>query len=508
MVPPPESAGTPGLHLGLNPELLALQPQAVWSHFAHFCRIPRMSKHEGAIRAHLVQWAAEQGLATEVDAAGNLLIRKPAQHRPASTPALALQAHLDMVCQKQGHSPHDFLRDPIQAVVDGDWVRAPDTTLGADNGIGAALMLALLQDIDTPHPPLEALFTVDEEAGMGGAHGLQAGWLQARRMLNLDTEAWGEFYLGCAGGLDVDVHDTWAPEPLPSGHQALRIRLQGLRGGHSGVDIHEQRGNAIALLVQVLHDLQARCGLRVVELQGGTARNAIPRDAQALVLVPQAHAEALPAALALWAQWLQQGLEGQEPGLTLQAAEVPPGEPAHGTLGAQGVAPWPAQQRWLQALRASPHGVHRMSQAVPGVVDTSNNLGVLAWGPEGAQVNFMVRSLRDAGSRALAQTLCALWQLAGTEPRIGGAYPGWAPSPQSPLLQHCEAVFRDHWGTDSRRQVIHAGLECGLIAAAYPGMDIVSFGPTITGAHAPGEAVHIPAVAQCWQLLQALVREV
>lgn len=487
----------------LNAELLALHPQAVWSHFAHFCRIPRPSKHEGAIRQHLLDWAASQGLATEVDAAGNLLIRKPAQHRPASTPPLALQAHLDMVCQKQSHSPHDFSRDPIHAVVDGDWVRAPDTTLGADNGIGAALMLALLACRDTPHPPLEALFTVDEEAGMGGAHGLQPGWLQARRMLNLDTEAWGEFYLGCAGGLDVDVREAWQPEPLPTGHHALQISLQGLRGGHSGVDIHEQRGNAIALLVQVLHDLQARCRLRIVELVGGNARNAIPREAQALVLVPQAHAEALPDALALWSQWLQQSQHGQEPGLTLHASAVPSAHLAH----RPGLAPWPAQQRWLQALRASPHGVHRMSQAVPGVVDTSNNLGIVAWGPQGAHVNFMVRSLREAGNRELAAQLSALWVLAGTTPEISGAYPGWTPAPQSPLLQHCEQVFLRTFGCASQRQVIHAGLECGLIAAVYPGMDIVSFGPTITGAHAPGEAVHIPAVAQCWQLLQAIVRE-
>ena len=504
MVTLPESTST----LGPNTALLALQPRAVWTHFAHFCRIPRPSKHEAAIREHLVAWADGQGLITDIDAAGNLLIRKPAQHRPANTPTLALQAHLDMVCQKQAHSTHDFRRDPIRAVVDGDWVRAHDTTLGADNGIGAALMLALLEDRDTPHPPLEALFTVDEEAGMGGAHGLKAGWLQARRMLNLDTEAWGEFYLGCAGGLDVDISEAWVPEPWPVAHQAMQLCLQGLRGGHSGVDIHEQRGNAIALMVQVLHDLQARCGLRVVELQGGSARNAIPRDAKALVLVPQAHVEALPAALALWAQWLQQALEGQEPGLALHAAPMSTDDTANGMTGALGVAPWPAQQRWLQALRASPHGVHRMSQAVSGVVDTSNNLGIITWGPAGAKVNFMVRSLRDAGSRELAQRLCALWQLAGTEPHLSGAYPGWTPSPGSPLLQHCEAVFRAQWGTDSKRQVIHAGLECGLIAAVHPDMDIVSFGPTITGAHAPGEAVHIPAVAQCWQLLQALVREV
>ncbi|MEY4428508.1 MAG: hypothetical protein RLZZ182_1197, partial [Pseudomonadota bacterium] len=303
-----------------------------------------------------------------------------------------------------------------------------------------------------------------------------------------------------AGGLDVDVRESWLPEPAPVAHLPFTVSLSGLRGGHSGVDIHEQRGNAIALLVQVLHDLQGRCALRIAQLQGGNARNAIPREAQATVWVPAAHAEALPAALALWQSWLQQACDGQEPGLRLQAAALNPA-PTH-------VTPWPCQQRWLHALRASPHGVHRMSTAVPGVVDTSNNLGVLAWGPDGAHANFMVRSLRDAGARDLAQGLTALWQLAGVAAERSGDYPGWTPAPHSPLLQHCEQVFRQHWGHDSQRQVIHAGLECGLIAAAYPGMDIVSFGPTITGAHAPGEAVHIPAVADCWRLLQAIVREV
>jgi dipeptidase D len=475
-----------------------LAPQGVWTHFATFCRIPRPSKGEAALRSHLQDWATRLGLAHEVDDVGNLLIRKPAQHRPGHTPGLVLQAHLDMVCQKRDGSTHDFQRDPITPRIDGDWLCAPDTTLGADNGIGAALMLALLADTQCPHPPLEALFTVDEEAGMGGAHGLRSDWLLGRRMLNLDTEAWGEFYLGCAGGLDVDIHAQVAREAAPSDHIAACVSLSGLRGGHSGVHIHEERGNAIKLLVRVLHDLSQRTPWRLSRLEGGSARNALPRQAQALITVPATDRDAFVAALGLWQELLRHELRGVDDQLTLTWLEQPGADlPECLTL--------PEQQRWLLALRASPHGVHRQSQRVSGVVETSNNLGIVAITPERAHVNFMVRSLLESGSRALAAEIQALWQLAGLSAQVSGAYPGWAPNPSSPLLTHCQTTFRQHFQSESSVQVIHAGLECGLIAAKYPDMDIVSFGPTIRGAHAPGEAVHIPAVAQCWALLQAIV---
>ena len=296
--------------------LLALQPAAVWAHFATLCRIPRPSKQEGPLREHLRQWAEARGLAATVDEAGNLLVRKPASPGREEAPGLVLQGHLDMVCQKNSDVAHDFTRDAIRPVVADGWVQAEGTTLGSDNGIGVAMILALLESADVPHGPLEALFTVDEEAGMGGAQGLRPGVLQGRLMLNLDTEEWGEFYLGCAGGVDVNVARPGTPAPWPAGHLAYRISLTGLRGGHSGVNIHEERGNAIKLLVRVLRGLEELGDLRLVSLHGGTARNALPREAFATVAVPESLAASRSthderAARRVWTS----SYEGLAPGL-------------------------------------------------------------------------------------------------------------------------------------------------------------------------------------------------
>lgn len=479
-----------------TPEALShLEPAAVWAHFATLCRIPRQSKQEDALRDHLRQWAEGLGLGTLVDPAGNLIVRKPASPGREHVPGLVLQGHLDMVCQKNSDSSHDFSRDPIRPVLKDGWVMAEGTTLGADNGMGVAMIMALLADRDLPHGPIEALFTVDEEAGMGGAQGLQPGLLQGRLMLNLDTEEWGEFYLGCAGGMDVNVARTGAAEPLPPEHDAWRISLTGLRGGHSGVNIHEERGNAIKLLVRVLQGLQALGDVRLISLQGGSARNALPREAFAVVAVPEALAADLAQILLSWQALLLQELEGVEPRVELRA------EPAAATQ----VMAATEQDIWLHSLHAAPHGVRRMSQRVPGVVETSNNLGMADIGPTGGHCNFMVRSLRDSGSQALADEIVSLWALSGTQAEQSGAYPGWTPNPDSPLLALCQRVYQREFKAPSAVQVIHAGLECGIIAAKYPGMDIVSFGPTIKGAHAPGEQVEAASVARTWQLFTAIV---
>jgi len=476
--------------------LAELEPSAVWQHFATLCRIPRQSKQEGALRDHLQQWATQQGLATLVDAAGNLIVRKPASSGKAQAPGLVLQGHLDMVCQKNSDTVHDFSKDPIKPVLRDGWVQAEGTTLGADNGIGVAMILALLADQTTPHGPIEALFTIDEEAGMGGAQGLAAGVLQGRLMLNLDTEEWGEFYLGCAGGMDVNVSRPSEPEPWPAGYTAWRIALTGLRGGHSGVNIHEERGNAIKLLVRVLRGLEALGSLRLVSLQGGTARNALPREAFAVVAWPSAGEATLRQMLASWQTLLQQELQGVEPTLALQMASA---------ATPKQVLSSAAQSAWLRSLHAAPHGVRRMSQRVPGVVETSNNLGVIDVGPSGGTCNFMVRSLLDSGSQALADEIVSLWALSGTQADQSGAYPGWTPNPDSPLLKLCQQVYQHAFKAESKVAVIHAGLECGILASTYPGMDIVSFGPTIRGAHAPGEQVEVASVARTWQLFMAIV---
>ena len=481
----------------LPPAFAGLAPAAVWRHFATLCAFPRPSKAEGPLREHLRAWAEARGLATTVDEAGNLIVRKPASPGHAQAPGVVLQGHLDMVCQKNAGTAHDFTRDPIVPRLADGWLVADDTTLGADNGIGVALILAALEDDTLQHGPLEALLTVDEEAGMGGAHGLAAGVLQGRLMLNLDTEDWGEFYLGCAGGVDVNVSRPGAPEAAPAGHEAWQVTLAGLRGGHSGVDIHEERGNAIKLLVRVLRGLEARLPLRLAGLTGGTARNALPREARATLCLPAGQGPALAAALADWQALLRGELAGVDAGLTLDAA---PG-------AAEAVMAAAEQAVWLASLHAAPHGVHRRSLAVPGVVETSNNLGMVDVGPGGGHCNFMVRSLIDSGSRALADEIASLFALSGGGVEISGHYPGWRPDPASPLLALAQDVFRREFGAESTVQVIHAGLECGLIAARYPDMDIISFGPTIRGAHAPGERVEIESVGQAWRLLGAILAE-
>ena len=308
--------------------------------------------------------------------------------------------------------------------------------------------------------------------------------------------------MGCAGGLDVNGDRAACADALPAGYRHRRIALQGLRGGHSGVNIHEERGNAIKLLVRVLHALAPACGLRLVTLQGGTARNALPREAFATVALPADQLTALDAQLAAWQTLLREEWGDVEPGLSLQARDIQSDDAVPA-----GVLPQREQDIWLDTLLAAPHGVKRQSLSVAGVVESSNNLGMVSVSPLGGHCNFMVRSLRDSLARALADEIVSLWRLSGTQAACAGQYPGWTPRPDSALLRICQQVFAREFGQASHVQVIHAGLECGLISAKYPGMDIVSFGPTIRGAHAPGEAVDVASVARCWQLLVAILRQ-
>ncbi len=479
-----------------------LEPALVWQHFATLCRIPRASGNEAALRDTLQSWAESRGWACVVDEAGNLVIRKPASPGREQEVGVVLQGHLDMVCQKNAGSQHDFSRDPICPVVQDGWLKAEETTLGADNGIGVALALAALEDQSLSHPPLEVLLTVVEESGMDGARGLKPGLLHGRKLINLDTEEWGEIYLGCAGGLDVNVSRPGAAAALPAGYSVHTLALTGLRGGHSGVNIHEERGNAIKLLVRVLRAVESSLSLRLVELTGGTARNALPREAFATIAVPSELVPTLDGHLAQWQALFRAELAEVEPvdKLLLQRAEAP--QPVEQVLSA-------AEQRiWLASLHAAPHGVKRKSLSVPGVVETSNNLGMVHINAQGGQCNFMLRSLRDSGSEALAQEIISLFSLSGSHCEASGHYAGWTPNPASPLLAQCMAVYSATFGGIAKQQVIHAGLECGLIGAQYPDMDMVSFGPTIHGAHAPGEMVDITSVAHTWQLLKAVLAAV
>ena len=483
----------------MNADLFApLEPRAVWTHFATLCAIPRPSKHEAALREHLLAWARERNLATRVDAAGNLMLSRPASPGREDRPGVILQGHLDMVCQKNAGTGHDFHRDPIRPLLRDGWLVAQDTTLGADNGIGVALALAALEAPDLIHPPLEVLLTVDEEAGMGGARALAPGSLSGKHLINLDTEEWGEFYLGCAGGMDVEALRPCARAPAPAGWQTWRIGVSGLLGGHSGIDIHRGRGHAIALLLSALAELNERHGLALISLEGGTARNAIPREAGALVALPAGAGAAMPGWRAATTTRWQADLAGTDPGVTLEGAPCP--APALAPLAAAD------QKAVLAFLTGAPNGLQRMSADFPGVVETSDNLGVASLDATGLRAVFMVRSLRDAEARRLADILLAQAREWGFEARKVGPYPGWTPNPDSPLLALAERVYQARFGAPARRQIIHAGLECGLLAASHPDLDMLSFGPDIRGAHAPGERVEIDSVGRCWALLRDLLQ--
>jgi dipeptidase D len=409
-----------------------------------------------------------------------------------------LQGHLDMVCQANAGTQHDFEHDAINAQVREGWVVAEGTTLGADNGIGVALALAVLEEPGLNHPPLEVLLTVNEESGMDGARGLAAGTLQGKTLINLDTEEWGHFYLGCAGGVDVELAHACELEALPADYAILRFDVSGLRGGHSGIDIHLGRGNAIKLLAEALRDLSAHTDMRLIELNGGTARNAIPREAFAVCALPVAAVSGID-------EWVEHRLEAWQKRFAEADAnvlfkydldEMPVGQAIHHA----------ERDRLLAFLDVAANGVSRMSDDFPGVVDTSDNLGVVSLVQGAFRATFKVRSLHDGRADALADKLVAHAAGYGLRAWKDGMYPGWTPNPASNLLALCRQVYTQQFGQPASLQVIHAGLECGLLAASHPQLDMISFGPDIRGAHAPGERVEIESVARCWQLLKAVLQ--
>lgn len=475
-----------------------LQPQIVWSHFATLCELPRPSLHEAALIEHLIAWARPRGIAAIVDRAGNLILKKPASAGCEAAPGVILQGHLDMVCQVNAGTLHDFERDPIHTAVRDGWVVAEGTTLGADNGIGVALALAALEQPGLTHPPLEVLFTVNEESGMDGARGLAPGALQGKALINLDTEEWGHFYLGCAGGVDVEVRHECEQQEVPPDHALLRFEVSGLRGGHSGIDIHLVRGNAIKLLAEALRDLSAHTDVRLITMKGGTARNAIPREAFAVCALPTEMASTIDA----WVQhrhqaWRQRYAE-EDAGVSFVCThdDALPGK----------AISHEEQNRLLTFLDIAENGVTRISESFPGVTDTSSNLGVLALEQGAMSATFKVRSLHDARADMLADKLVSRAASYGLQAWKDGAYPGWTPNPSSKLLGLCQQVYTKQFGQPASLQVIHAGLECGLLAASHPHLEMISFGPDIRGAHAPGERVEIESVARCWTLLKAVLQ--
>lgn len=484
--------------MGYSP-LENLEPRSVWAHFATLCAIPRPSLHEAALRAHLLEWARMGGIEAVVDAAGNLILRKPASPGAEAAPGVILQGHLDMVCQKNTGVLHDFHRDPIQAELKDGWLVAEHTTLGADNGVGVALALAALQADDLQHPALEVLLTVNEESGMDGARALRPGTLRGRRLINLDTEEWGHFYLGCAGGVDVEVVRPCRLEPLPADLVVWRVAVSGLLGGHSGIDIHRDRGNAIKLLVAFLLEACRSLDIRLLSLEGGSARNAIPREAHADLALPAAAAERLRQLVAeTQAEWRRRYAD-RDPDVSLGCQPVEPEDN-------QALCP-DDRKSLLGFLHTTPNGVRQMSRDFPGVVDSSDNLGVIQLKNGICRAVFMVRGLSDCSTEKLADTIALHAEAHHAIASQTGAYPGWTPDPRSSLLAHCQRAYGRLFGAEAQLQVIHAGLECGLIAASHPHLEMISFGPDIQGAHAPGERVSVESVVRCWALLRAVLAE-
>ncbi len=468
----------------------------IWDFFDQISRIPRPSKHEQALASYIINWASELGLAVKQDATGNLFISKPATPGMENRKGVVLQAHLDMVAQKNEGCDHDFFNDPIRPYIDGDWVKAQDTTLGADNGIGLASCLAVLADKTIKHGPLEVLLTVDEEAGMGGAFGLEAGWLNGEILLNTDSEQEGEVYMGCAGGVDGELTLPLERGALKNGYQTYTVALKGLRGGHSGVNIDAGRANANKLMARFLHQAQRDLDLQLIEVHGGTLRNAIPREAFATLALAGEQVEQLGQALEHFCAVITKEYGDIEPNVTYTLDAVP------STL-----APLThtSQTKVINTLNACPNGVTKMSEEVPGVVETSLNVGVVTCQQDSVSIMCLVRSLIDSGREYIEQQLTALAELAQAKIEFSGAYPGWKPEPDSPIMAIFRDMYQEIYGHKPNIMVIHTGLECGLFKEPYPEMDMLSFGPTIQYPHSPDEQVHIGSVDLYWQQMRALL---
>lgn len=478
--------------------LRQLEPKLVWQHFDEILKIPRPSKHEEKIRAHVKAWAQSRGFSVREDAAGNLVVKVPASSGHEGAPTLVLQSHLDMVAEKNSDVVFDFFQDAIQPRIVDDYVYATGTTLGADNGIGVAAAMAVAEDPEAVHGPLELLFTVDEETGLTGAAQLEPGLIEGRTLLNLDTEEDGAFYIGCAGGADAHSVFTLMLESVPSGHVALAVRVRGLRGGHSGVDIHENRGNALKFLARLLAAArQVAPELRLAMLAGGSKHNAIPREADALFTVPAGAVEQVREAVAKAAATLKEEYEQIDPGQQVVVEEVTVGQVLAVDQG----------NRLLDALLACPHGVLAMSRAVPGLVETSNNLAVVTTDGNLVKVITSSRSSVMPSLRATLQQVEAVFRLAGAAVEVHDGYPGWKPNPDSPVLKRAIVVYEREFGEKPEIKAIHAGLECGLIGEKFPGIDMLSLGPQIESPHSPDERVKISTVAKFYRLLKALLKE-
>ena len=477
-----------------------LEPKAVWKYFDEITQVPRPSKKEGLIIRYIEETAAKNRIAVKKDKAGNLLLSKPGTKGYEALPTVVLQAHLDMVCEKNNDVTFDFEKDPIQTVVDGEWLCAKGTTLGADNGIGLAAALAVVTSEDIEHGPVECLFTVDEETGLTGANALKKGFITGNILLNLDSEDEGEIFIVCAGGKGTVATFTYKAIPTPKSFRYFRVAVSGLNGGHSGSDIHKGLGNANKILARFLYRLQGEFPFSLTEIQGGNLHNAIAREAYAIIGTAPKNTESLRIMLNHFAADIENELKRVDPNvkLTMETAEAP-----------KKCLPRTLKEKLVYALLACPHGVKSMSLDIEGLVETSTNLAsVKMVGDTQIVIGTSQRSSIESAKNAIADQVAAVFRLAGAKVVHGEGYPGWAPNPDSKILTVAQESYRRLFGKEAKIMAIHAGLECGLFLEKYPQLDMISFGPTMRNVHSPDERLEIKTVDLWWRHLLDILKNI
>ena len=474
-------------------DIKSLEPQRLWKEFYGICQVPRPSKKEGKIIAYLQEFGKRHNLDTRTDAAGNVLICKPATPGYENKPTVILQSHMDMVCEKNNDTVHDFDKDPIQAYIDGEWVKARGTTLGADNGIGVATELAILASDDLKHPRLECLFTVDEETGLTGASAIDPGLLKGSMLINLDSEDDGEFFIGCAGGMNTTATFRYEKKEMPAGLFYFEVKVSGLKGGHSGGDIHLNRGNANKILSRFLWQTMKETDLKISLIEGGNLHNAIPREARAVCAVPMDYKETLRVEFNHFTADIEGEFAIADSGVRLSLESCD--RPSHMIDDC-------TTKRLLYSLVACPHGVQRMSDEMPGIVETSTNLAAIKMtGNDSILITTSQRSSVESSKKDIARTVESVFALAGAEVEHSEGYPGWKPNPKSPIANIVASTYEKLFGKKAKIIAIHAGLECGLFLEKYPHLDMVSVGPTMRGVHSPDEQLHIGDTQKFWQLI-------
>ena len=478
-------------------EVKDLAPQALWKNFANLNAVPRASKKEERVIEFAKSFGEKLGFPTQVDAVGNVIIKKPATKGMEDRTTIVMQSHLDMVHQKNADTDFDFDTEGIKMLIEEDWVRADGTTLGADNGIGVATIMALLESTDIPHPAIEALFTIDEETGMTGALGLVGGLLDGKILLNLDTEDDDELTIGCAGGVDVTATGSYQEETCPEGYRGLKLSLTGLKGGHSGMEIHLGLANANKLMNRILYDATKKFDLRLSSVDGGSLRNAIPRESFATIALGQT--KSFSHFIKEWQVILRKEYGSTDPDMLLSVEECAVPEK---------VCSAGFQKQFIAAVYACPNGIYRMSPEVPELVQTSNNLARVLLKEGAYKVLCLTRGSVDSEKYDEANAIVNCFEMIGATVNLSGEYPGWAPNPNAEIIKTMSALYVKLFGEKPHVYACHAGLECGILGTNYPGMEMISFGPNIRGAHSPDERVQISSVQKFWGYLLETLKEI